>query len=129
MTIRPTDVINIAELFEDRKYSMHNIPYRYRVCIIFFLIKIFFTIIFTWQSNIVLVHDMVHLHYFSTKVATCFLKSGFYLITWFSWKEQFTFPPKSPCIAWKRHVLCWYKGKWKWYDWISHMYKHLQAWY
>nr|XP_022327805.1 uncharacterized protein LOC111127084 [Crassostrea virginica] len=31
MTIRPKDVINIAELFEDRKYSMHNIPYRYRM--------------------------------------------------------------------------------------------------
>lgn len=31
-SIRPNDVISIAEMFEDRRYSMHNIPYRYRVC-------------------------------------------------------------------------------------------------
>lgn len=31
-SIRPNEVISIAEMFEDRRYSMHNIPYRYRVC-------------------------------------------------------------------------------------------------
>lgn len=31
-SIRSNDVISIAEMFEDRRYSMHNIPYRYRVC-------------------------------------------------------------------------------------------------
>ena len=84
MTIRPTDVINIAELFEDRKYSMHNIPYRYRVCIILFLIKIFFTVIFTCQGNVHVEHDIESLHFFLTKVAACILKSGFYLIAWFA---------------------------------------------
>lgn len=29
--IRPNDVISIAEMFEDKRYSMHNIPYRYRM--------------------------------------------------------------------------------------------------
>lgn len=30
-SIRPNEVISIAEMFEDRRYSMHNIPYRYRM--------------------------------------------------------------------------------------------------
>ncbi|XP_048773317.2 LETM1 domain-containing protein 1-like [Ostrea edulis] len=31
VTIRPHDALHVADIFEDRKYSMHNIPYRYRM--------------------------------------------------------------------------------------------------
>lgn len=32
ISIRLNEVISIVEMFEDRRYSMYNILYRYRVC-------------------------------------------------------------------------------------------------
>ena len=104
----------------------------------FFLIKFFFTVIFTCQGNIHVVM-IWNLFTFSWQSCYMYLKVGFLFDCMVCMNGTI-----SNCVNKTWPVLCWY-GKWKlfdwttsilrldfwiitWhvYDWIGH--KHLQAW-